>query len=208
MSKERDFVETAIRYLSDGAELSENLLSIFSRILSRQVTIDEEADQTEYGAAFDNLLSVFTFVASDPDERPGSPFGYGERVGQARAHAEAEVLGQLDDIPVNLIHIQAQEDMIDSTWMGTSDERDIFVVPIQSDDNGAFATFGDAVIENYQRDERDAVLFVDQNNAWSRLDDVVAEVHPESGNAKILFNGSVIDLYLPSTELLPQTHTD
>lgn len=186
MNKERDFVEIAIRSLADKAELSENLLNIFSRILSRQLTIDEESNQIEYGAAFDSLLSIFTFVASDPDHRPGSPFGYEDRVEQAKEDAKAEVLGPIDDSPINII--QPQEDTIDPTWTGTSDERDIFVVPIDSDENGAFATFGDAVIENYQQDEGDAILFVDQNNEWNSLDDFVAEVHPENGHAKILFN--------------------
>lgn len=201
MSKEHDFVEIAIRYLAGEAEagLSENLLNIFSRILSRQVTIDEESNQIEYGAAFNSLLSIFTFVASDPGDRPGSPFGYGDRVEQAKEEAKAEVLGQIDDAPINII--QLQEDVIDPTWTGTSDERDIFVVPIRSDENGAFATFGDAVIENYQRDEGDAILFVDQNNEWSSLDDFVAEVYPENGNAKILFNNN------PLVEDINQSHS-
>lgn len=74
--------------------------------------------------------------------------------------------------------------------MGESGERDIFVTPIQSDNNGAFAAIGDAVIQNYQQGEGDAILFVDANNQWSSLQEVLAEVQPQSGNATILFNNN------------------
>ncbi|MBK5930319.1 choice-of-anchor I family protein [Halochromatium salexigens] len=87
--------EIAMRRLAgEAAELSENLLNIFARILSRQITIDEETDQIEYGAAFDNLLSVFTFVATDTGNRPDSPFSHEDRVEQVKEEAEAEVFAQ------------------------------------------------------------------------------------------------------------------
>ncbi|MEA3642210.1 MAG: S8 family serine peptidase [Lamprobacter sp.] len=97
MSKEHDFVEMVMRELAGGAALSENLLNIFSRILSRQVTIDEDTNQVEYGAGFNNLLSVFTFVATESG-RPGSPFEYGDQqITQAKRNAEEAIFPDTPD---------------------------------------------------------------------------------------------------------------
>lgn len=183
MSNERDFAETVIRQLAEETQLTEGLLGIFARILSRQIIIDEESKEVHYDATFDQLLPIFTFVASDSGTRPASPFGYEGRVAQAKEAAEDWLF---PDSPFNII--QLQENAIDPLWTGTSDERDFFVVPIQSDPNGAFATFGAAVIENYQQEEGDALFFMDQNDAWSSVTDFVAEVQPGNGNATILFN--------------------
>ncbi|MEA3640126.1 MAG: M4 family metallopeptidase [Lamprobacter sp.] len=87
------FADAVIRYLAGDAVLSENLLAVFARILSRQVTFDTESGTIEYGAAFDNLLSVFTFVATTSlIDRPSSPFGYGIRIAEAKERAKAELL--------------------------------------------------------------------------------------------------------------------
>lgn len=194
MSKERDFVETVIRQLAEETQLTEGLLGIFARILSRQIIIDEESKEVHYGTAFDQLLPIFTFVASDSGTRPTSPFGYEGRVAQAKEAAEDWLFPDSPpDSPFNII--QLQENAIDPLWIGTSDKRDFFVVPTQSDPNGAFATFGAAVIENYQQEEGDALFFMDQNDTWSSVTDFVAEVQPGNGNATILFNNdpAVID---------------
>ncbi|MEA3643666.1 MAG: choice-of-anchor U domain-containing protein, partial [Lamprobacter sp.] len=94
---ELNFAEVAMHKLAGEVELSEPLLSIFARILNRQVTLDEEAGTVEYGAAFDNLLSVFTFVATDTGDRPDSPFEYGTRVAQAKEETQAAFFVDVND---------------------------------------------------------------------------------------------------------------
>lgn len=62
----------------ENVEITPQLQQIFSRILSRQVTVDETDRVEEPTGAFDSLSRVFTYVAvTNPDERPpGGPFGY------------------------------------------------------------------------------------------------------------------------------------
>ena len=72
----------------EGVELNDNLQAIFVRILARQLDEDATGHVTESGA-FAQLVQVFTFVASSPDQRPNSPLDYRSAViEQAREAAQ------------------------------------------------------------------------------------------------------------------------
>ncbi|MBK5930964.1 hypothetical protein [Halochromatium salexigens] len=95
--------DAAIRSLADDADLSDSLLTIFARILSHQVTVNTETEEVEYGAAFDKLLSVFTFVAIRQDERQGSPSDFGgggedNPKGHALLAFQNRRIGVIDDV--------------------------------------------------------------------------------------------------------------
>lgn len=107
-NKAQVYVDAFMQSLAgEGVELNPQLQQIFARILSRQVTVDEETNQVGLETAFNSLSRVFTFVAtSDPGARPdGGPFGYPSvRFEQARTDGEDAVddldptNGDLEDI--------------------------------------------------------------------------------------------------------------
>jgi hypothetical protein len=59
-----------------SVELNPNLAPIFTRILERQLT--EQGNSMIESGAFMQLVQVFTYVASPPDQRPPSPLGYSQ----------------------------------------------------------------------------------------------------------------------------------
>lgn len=107
-NKAQVYVDTFMQSLAgEGVDLNPQLQQIFARILSRQVTVDEETNQVDPAPAFNSLSRVFTYVAtSDPDARPaGGPFGYPfARFEQAQTDGEDAVddldptNGDLEDI--------------------------------------------------------------------------------------------------------------
>lgn len=98
-NKAQVYVDVFMRSLAgEEVELNPQLQQIFARILSRQVTVDEETNQVDTAPAFDTLSRVFTYVAtSDPDARPpGGPFGYpSARFDQAETDGQ-EAVDDLD----------------------------------------------------------------------------------------------------------------
>lgn len=77
----------------ENVGLNPQLQQIFSRILSRQVTVDE-TDQVEPTGAFDSLSRVFTYVAViNSVERPdGGPFGYSQQALEQAKRAGQEAV--------------------------------------------------------------------------------------------------------------------
>ncbi|MEA3638311.1 MAG: hypothetical protein VBE63_00020 [Lamprobacter sp.] len=73
------FVNTFMQALADGYHgapvvLNPQLQAVFARVLSRQVSFDEN-DQAETTPAFNNLAPIFTFILSPVGERPLAPTG-------------------------------------------------------------------------------------------------------------------------------------
>lgn len=84
----------------DGVSLNDNLRSIFTRILARQ--LDEEEGQITEGNAFEQLAKVFTFVASPPDNRPPGPVYDSTTVEAARTAANAAIATTTGSLQVTL----------------------------------------------------------------------------------------------------------
>ncbi|MEA3642943.1 MAG: DUF1566 domain-containing protein, partial [Lamprobacter sp.] len=84
----------------DGVSLNDNLRSIFTRILARQ--LDEEEGQIIEGNAFEQLAKVFTFVASPPDNRPPGPVYDSTTVEAARTAANAAIATTTGSLQVTL----------------------------------------------------------------------------------------------------------
>ncbi|MFP4247972.1 MAG: hypothetical protein ACLFQ1_12435, partial [Halochromatium sp.] len=194
MSSNRvQFAEAAMRHLAgEEADVTESLQSIFARILSRQVTVDEANETVDLADAFATLLPVFTFVATptDDEDRPAAPGLYGARVEAAIEEAKIALFGEEGDPdPDQVVYHALEQGVEQQTLSGTSGERDVFVVPIEEDANGAFANIGEAVIEDYEADDGDLILFVGQQNQWQTFDDWgPTSVQPQEGNATLIFN--------------------
>ena len=74
-----------------SVELNPNLAPIFTRILERQLT--EQGNSVIESGAFMQLVQVFTFVASPPDQRHPSPLGYLQSDLEAARNAAKDASG-------------------------------------------------------------------------------------------------------------------
>ncbi|MBK5930898.1 hypothetical protein [Halochromatium salexigens] len=189
------FAEAAMRHLAgEDVALNEALQSIFARILSRQVTVDEANDSIDIADAFATLLPVFTFVASPPtaEDRPTAPMLYGERIDDAIDQARAELFGdETDPDPDQVAYHSLAQGVEQQTLSGTTGQQDVFVVPIREDDSGVFANIGEAVIQDYQQEDGDLILFVGQRNEWASFDEwAPISVRPQDGNATLRFDNN------------------
>ncbi|WP_200193990.1 CAP domain-containing protein [Halorhodospira abdelmalekii] len=75
--------------------LEGGLFDVFVRVLGRQLEENAEG-HLEPSPAFDILASVFSFVLSDPDDRPPSPLVYSsDKIADAHAFAHAQVFSDV-----------------------------------------------------------------------------------------------------------------
>ncbi|MBK5931713.1 peptidoglycan DD-metalloendopeptidase family protein [Halochromatium salexigens] len=131
----------------EDVELNPQLQQIFTRILSRQITIDE-TNQVESSPAFDTLSRVFTYVATkNLDARPeGGPFGYSSsRIDQAKTRGQ-EALNDVnprEDVPenINLFPLGGMSTNAGSFYTGDGDINlfdDVAIESTSFDENASF----------------------------------------------------------------------
>lgn len=109
---------------------------------------------------------------------------------QVMVNDQGEFVIDPDSLPqtesANVIQVT---DAVDNVLTAT-DGHDVFVLDVQSDENGAFTQFGEITIDGYQEGQ-DIIAFIDQLNVW----DSVAEfkngtIGANEGNAMINFNNN------------------
>ena len=115
-SIEQTFAQNVMQQLAGSdVELNSSLESIFARILSRQVQLDEDG-VPQVGDAFKTLLQVFTFVATPAagGGRPTSPFDYGERLEAAIDAAKEQIKPESEYLTIT--EEQLREAVADGTF--------------------------------------------------------------------------------------------
>ena len=88
----------------ESVEMNAPLLGIFSRILARQVTLDENTGAITQSNGFEGLSKAFTFVATPVDQRPATPDDYLEAdINNAHVSAQDEANIVFSQISASLL---------------------------------------------------------------------------------------------------------
>ncbi|EFI32800.1 hypothetical protein Dthio_PD0098 [Desulfonatronospira thiodismutans ASO3-1] len=89
----------------------------------------------------------------------------------------------------NVIEADDEPASVSQTLIGTDDQIDVFVFNFESDGNNAFAKFAESIIQNYNYDDGDIILLVDQMDS---LDEVS---HVSTDSVRNVDEGAIINFF-------------